>query len=301
MKNKSTKNKYKIILLFILFFVPTFTILNSYLYPLVFHHSTQIVEDETKHPSTKVTALMLHSVCDIEGSVTIISEKKLENLLQYIVDNDLNTVSQKELLDYVYAGIDLPENPVVLTFDDGYYNNYTTVFPLLKKYHQKAIFFPIGISNGKDVYRNTDIEIYKHYGNKEIAEMMASGLIDFGSHTYDLHRVKKLEPNCDKVRISVLKLDNETEEEYKKAMQEDFKKFKDEFNNFADYDFVAFSYPLGEHDNLSEELVWQAGFKISFTVNEGYNYVKKGVPESLLCLNRINISEMSNFEEIFKK
>ncbi len=264
----------------------------------------EIVFDEAafdEDSEVKLTALMLHSVCDIEGRNTIISEEKLESLLQYIQEHNYHTVSQQELLDYVYQGIDLPENPVVLTFDDGYYDNYSTVFPLLEKYDAKAVFFPIGISNGKDVYRDTNQKIFRHYGNEEIRELMASGLVDFGSHTYDLHRVKDLEPDATKVRTSILKLEEESLDEYVADIRQDFKNFKEVYKDFKDYHFVALSYPLGKHDTLSEILVREAGFKITYTTQSGYNYLVKGLPQSLLCLKRINIEESTAFDEVFEK
>ncbi len=62
---------------------------------------------------------------------------------------------------------------IVLTFDDGYEDNYTTAFPLLKKYQMKATIFLIADLIGTKGYLTAE----------QISEMQASGLVRFGSHT----------------------------------------------------------------------------------------------------------------------
>ncbi len=62
---------------------------------------------------------------------------------------------------------------VILTFDDGYTDNYTEMFPLLKKYNAKATVFLISDMIGHDYYLTEE----------QIGEMTASGLVSFQSHT----------------------------------------------------------------------------------------------------------------------
>lgn len=82
-----------------------------------------------------VPILMYHNICKSGGRTGryIISVTEFENDLKFIAENGYTTVVMQDLIDYVYNGKKLPKKPVVLTFDDGYFNNYAYAFPLLEK------------------------------------------------------------------------------------------------------------------------------------------------------------------------
>jgi len=66
-----------------------------------------------------------------------IFEKQLITLKK----NGYTTISLKELYDFMLLGTSLPENSIVLTFDDGYLDNWVFAYPLLKKYGMKGTVF----------------------------------------------------------------------------------------------------------------------------------------------------------------
>ena len=73
----------------------------------------------------------------------VISPTQFEEDLKELKNRGYTTVTIGEIVDYVYNGKELPQKPVVLTFDDGYYNNYLYAYPLLKKYACKGVISPI--------------------------------------------------------------------------------------------------------------------------------------------------------------
>lgn len=74
-------------------------------------------------------------------------------------------------------------NPIVITFDDGYLDNWIYAFPLLKKYSLKAtIFVSPEFVDGRDIIRSDD-SAPGFLSWSEMREMAASGLIDIQSHT----------------------------------------------------------------------------------------------------------------------
>ena len=116
-----------------------------------------------------VLCLMYHSVDSEKGKGGIFVDEFQEHI-KWIKDK--KTFKMEELKNLNYT---LPQNSILITFDDGYKNNYTLAFPILKKYNMKATIFLNTKFIGEDEdYLNWD----------EIREMYKSGLIDFQLHTH---------------------------------------------------------------------------------------------------------------------
>lgn len=106
-----------------------FTPLKKFNDPVIeIYRSTQAETAETK----KVPILMYHSVLKSSNGKNdyIVSPDQIEKDLIYIKDNGYQTVTTNDLINFVDGKGKLPEKPVVLTFDDGNYNNYSYVYPL---------------------------------------------------------------------------------------------------------------------------------------------------------------------------
>ncbi|MDB5274132.1 MAG: hypothetical protein JWO58_2499 [Chitinophagaceae bacterium] len=127
-----------------------------------------------------------------------------EEHLQYIASR-YETLTYTEAYDVVKQQGKLSSNSLLITFDDGYYDNYKIVFPLLKKYNLKATFFintlfistaprteDIAFEKGEDTnikallkyYASGDGTSTQYMTAVEIQEMQASGLCDFQAHTH---------------------------------------------------------------------------------------------------------------------
>ena len=61
--------------------------------------------------------------------------------LKLLHDNGFTTITLRDVYGYLAVGTPLPEKPIVLTFDDGYIDNYTNAFPILQKYGMTGTFF----------------------------------------------------------------------------------------------------------------------------------------------------------------
>ena len=116
-----------------------------------------------------VLCLMYHSI-DSEKNKGGIFVDEFEEHIKWIKDKKTFKMEELKGLDYT-----LPPNSILITFDDGYKNNYTLAFPILKKYNMKAtIFLNTKFIEKDEAYLNWD----------EIREMYKSGLIDFQLHTH---------------------------------------------------------------------------------------------------------------------
>lgn len=94
--------------------------------------------------------------------------------MSYLARNGYHAISVLDLVEYLATGKPLPPSPVVLTFDDGYLDNYTNAFPVLKGLGFTGTFFII-----------TDFVGQGEYMSWEHAARMATLGMDLESHTLD--------------------------------------------------------------------------------------------------------------------
>ncbi len=141
-----------------------------------------------------VPVLMYHAVEDETWGFEelFVRPADLEAQLQLLTDGGYTPVFFSDL-----AQVDEIEKPVILTFDDGYVDNYTQVFPLLQKYGVKATIFLI--TGNMDVNSN-----YMTWA--QVEEMAASGLVSFQSHTVthpQLHSLSYEEQEAEMVQCKL--------------------------------------------------------------------------------------------------
>lgn len=245
----------------------------------------------------KIVTLMLHHIGDEQGNAAVINDRKLRALFEKIKEKHYTTIGLQDIYDFVEKGKALPEKSVLLTFDDGYESNYTKVYPLLKEYHYKALFFPVGCSIGKDTYRNTNIKMYPHYSLDQMREMKDSGLVEFGSHTFDMHQVEMYEKGNTDMHTSLLKRGDE--KKYIAYLKNDIKRFEDELKDLLS-PYKSMAYPSGLHDDLSDVIVKENGYDITFTTNEGDDILLKGLKQSMFSMNRINVSNETDLDQLLQ-
>lgn len=258
-------------------------------------------EDNRTEYVAKVPVLMYHSIAKVSSGYTVVSEKEFSKHMTAIKLAGFNTVTVDDLINYVEKGIELPRNPICITFDDGYLDNYEIAYPILKKHNMKATMFVIGSSvgsNGK--YKDTEYNAMPHFSYEQAKEMIDSGLISIQSHTYDMHQWEEFEES-EAARVCVAQLENETEEEYIEVLRKDAQKIKDELHSNLGIDTVAMAYPTGVYNTLSNAILSQEGIKVTFSVEEGVNELVKGLPQSLYSLKRFNMTEGMNLLTLLNK
>lgn len=250
-----------------------------------------------------VPVLMYHHLAERPNESTIVTPETFEHQLQVISDAGYHTVTVQDLIRYVYSGEELPENPVCITFDDGYLSNYEIAYPLLKKYGMKATIFVIGSSVGCSEYKESGRKIKPHFSWAQAAEMMDSGLIDIQSHTWDMHQWCEGEGSDTKdVRESAVPLKGETESEYIGEFSADIREFQRVYAEKTGRRCNVISYPQGQYSVLSEVTAAECGIQATLVTETGRkNTLIKGLPQSLRVLSRSNVTESTTDEELLEK
>lgn len=242
--------------------------------------------------SAKFNALMYKNI-DTSGVAddNNISPERFEAHIKALSEAGYNAVSVGDLFDFIERGIDLPEKPLLITFDDGYMGNYEYALPVLEKYGMKASVFPIGISMGTDKYRDTDrIEGFSYIGWDEAREMSESGVFEIGSHSFDMHLYAPFEPDPELCRVGMGRRSDESEDEYIAALRHDIEKFIEVYEKNMKKRPEILSFPAGEYEQLTEVILCEYGFKATFGITGGENEILKGLPQTLYGLNRYTVS-----------
>ncbi len=227
--------------------------------------------------------IMYHGVLenDAKQGRYVISPALLESDLAYLKQQGYTTVTVGDLLDYVDKGTSLPDKPIMLTFDDGYYNNYRYAYPLLQKYGMTAVIAPIvrWTAFYSETPSEQDRPLYSHVTFAQIAEMVQSGTVEIQNHSYDMHYTAAGK------RKGTLRLAGETEESYEAAFREDVQKAQTLLTEQAGVTPTAFAYPFGAIEEGTEDILRELGFRATFTSESRINRLTRD-PDCLYGLGR---------------
>lgn len=168
-----------------------------------------------------------------------INPNVFEKQIQTLLENSYTPIFIDELADYLDGKMELPKKPVILTFDDGYGDFYTDVFPILTKYKVKATIYVVPGFLDKINYMTT----------KQIQEVASSsGIVEIASHT--MHHI-----NLKYVKTEIVR-------------KEIFES-KDKLEKLIGRSVTNFAYPYGGFNEETEKLVEQAGYKTAASVVAG--------------------------------
>lgn len=139
------------------------------------------------HDNRKTRTLLYHQISDNSLSPYSVSPVDFEKQVAYLAQN-YKVISLDKLLGYIRAKQKVPNNAVVITIDDGYQDNYTFAYPILKKYSIPATIFVCTEFIQK---KHTSSEYSKYLSWEQIVEMSSNG-ISFGSHTMNHIRLTEI-------------------------------------------------------------------------------------------------------------
>lgn len=173
------------------------------------------------------------------GSVDIFAD-----MMGYLYNNGYKTISTEEFYKWYIGEIELDKKTVLITFDDGFYEDYYLAYPILKKYNFKATSFLVGnrikaVTRPYDKYEvgfiGMDVidKVRKEYPNYE-----------FQSHSYNMHYYTK----NGKHRV--------------KSMTR--KEFEKDVNKNKRFNFTTMAYPFGDYNDTIKEVLEANGYLVAF-------------------------------------
>lgn len=237
--------------------------------------------------------VMYHSVLNDESRAGdyIVPFRLFKEDTEYLLSEGYTPVTIKSLTDYVYNNSPLPEKPVIITLDDGFYNNYEYVFPYIKEKNIPVVISIVGKYTENYTNSGEKNPMYSYLRNCDISEMSKSGLVEFQNHSYNLH---SLENNASMKRY------NESDYEYKIRLTDDLNKVQSLLFSLTGNYPSAFTYPFGKISKQSTDIIKQMGFLSSLSCEEGINYINHS-PDCLYKLKRYNRFSKYSTESFMKK
>jgi len=229
-------------------------------------------------PPVKLWIFTYHSISTDPAtwSPYVISPEELEADLRYLQDNGYQTILSQDLINYMDHGAPLPDKPVMLTFDDGYRDNYDLAFPLLERYQMRALMSLIGTFAD----RAGEDDVRGMMSWSEARALAESGLVELANHSYDLH---KDTPE----RYGALKNRLEPVHAYRKMLSEDLRRTQEAVFARTGFTPTAFTYPYGAVSNASVSVLRELGFAVTLTTETGCNDITSN-PSCLYGLRRNN-------------
>lgn len=212
-----------------------------------------------------IPILYYHSVSPSADNEVIITPEILKSELQYLKDEGYTTLTLNEVSDYLLNSSAIPSKSIVITFDDGYMDNYDNAFPILKELGMKATIFCITSKLDGSYYLSPNA----------IKEMSDYG-IDIQSHT-----------------VTHPKLDSLTYDEQLTELKES----KKTLESITGKPVTSIAYPFGNFNEDTIKAAEASGYSLGFTTNRGL----ADRNDHYLKIDRIYVSsnyDLKTFKEI---
>lgn len=248
--------------------------------------------------SMTVPILMYHHITEDPGdSNLIITPKRFRQDMELLRDYGYTPLLSKDLLAIRAGTEEMPDKPVMITFDDGYQSNYQYAYPILKETGMKATIAVISSNlRGTDSQGNT-------YGPSgflswsECREMYESGFVDIGSHTNNLHNSSTKGIYINGGVNGVQRLENETQDEYQTRVGNDLSYSKSVIEKYVGNNVLYLAYPFGVTDSWCNEMVGNLGYQVTTTTTTE----TADISDSLYNLPRLRVSMKESVDSLLLK
>lgn len=201
----------------------------------------------------EVPVIMYHRVinnAENEGVYgTYIYEDMFKKHLQYLKDKNYTVITFKDLDKIGWRNrFEKGKKYIILTFDDGYKDNYDLAFPILKEFNFKATIFLMG----KSAYNEWDVKAggerkFSLMSVEMIKEMQDYG-IEFGAHTFNHPKINTL--SNEEIEHQIV--------DVKKPLEEKIGK-----------EIITFAYPYGILNDYAKEMAKKAGYTFALATDSG--------------------------------
>ena len=204
--------------------------------------------------SVRLPILYYHRVQEGLHPTKGVSPSAFAKQMRWLRILGFQAVSFRDLANFFVDEFALPAKPVVITFDDGYLDNYQVAAPIVKENGLTATIFLVSDFIGeRSVWVSEPGQVVPLMSLDQIRELQKEGF-SFGSHT--------CQHSC-LVRVS------------SESAREEIFRSKRDLENLLQTDVDSFCYPYGDYDESSVEMVREAGYKAARIVHTDNRHAQK--------------------------
>jgi peptidoglycan/xylan/chitin deacetylase (PgdA/CDA1 family) len=217
---------------------------------------------KTTHYSNGVSILIYHHIDDQGQGGDTISTSLFKQDLEYLKNEGFSFISYQQFKRFL-AGAPIPDNAVLVTFDDAYESYYKQAYPILKSMSVPSVQFVI-----TNELNNPKAGITPYLSREEILSMTKDReLVEMQSHTNNLHR--KQNNNAYLTNRLIINGKEETDKEFEQRVVSDLQTSVAMLKPLQAYPVDSFAYPYGIYSDSAINFVKQAGIRYAFTVQPG--------------------------------
>ncbi len=229
------------------------------------------------------TIFSYHEIADKSetlDSTYAVSPANFEAQMKWLIDDGYAFITVDDIINSRKHNKPLPDKAVLITFDDGYQSVYDNAFPILKKYHIPTLIALVGSwlkSTDKVDFDGHQIDRSKFLSQAEITEMVASGLVEVGSHSYYLHRGILANPQGNLEPATTTRLwfpdqaAYEDDKAYRARIYKDLKQNNEFLKEYTGQKPRVMVWPYGEYNMEAKDIAERLDMSIGLTLDDGSN------------------------------
>ncbi|AHF06079.1 polysaccharide deacetylase family protein [Desulfitobacterium metallireducens] len=217
-------------------------------------------------PAEGIPVLMYHSISTIPGNNLGVPVEQFAEEMKWLKSQEYTTLSLEDFYQALVNNKPVPEKPILITFDDGYSDNYQSAWPILHENGFSATFFIITNSVGPDMMTWEQLTELTNQGNS------------IASHT-------QTHPD-----LSIIS---------SQQLEKELVLSKKDLENHLGGNVEALCFPSSRYNTKTLEMMPRLGYKLGFTTNPG----RVHLGDNPLTLKRIRIPggmSLTSFQQQFK-
>ncbi len=233
--------------------------------------------------SEELTVLSYHEVADRARSLVpayAVTPTDFVRQMDWLRNHGFHFVGVGEVIAAREGKAPLPDKAVLITFDDGYQSVYDNAWPILRTFRIPAVINVVGSwleEKGTVDFDGKPLPRGELLSWAELREMSESGLVEVGSHTYDLHRgilgnaEGNLQPATTTHRWFPSKKRYEDDATYRRRVRDDLARNDALILRRIGKEPRVIAWPYGRYNRPTREVAVRLGLKVGLTLDDGAN------------------------------